>query len=228
MTMQTKGITGPAKLPFLKEVFKEILFKNRVGITLDVGGTYESYTFLKDFSKNMVVSLNIIKDAVKDCEYPVVGDAQNLPFKKLDLIMATDLIEHLWSPDDFLESTKSCLRAGGVLIITTPNLACWYNRIFLLFGLSLANYHPSLRYRVGNPFLGKFPGEHKSVFTLSALKELLSIYGFKIISVKGYSYGKNVKDQASGRRWRLRNILNKIVPLGMREGFMVVSRKERE
>jgi 2-polyprenyl-3-methyl-5-hydroxy-6-metoxy-1,4-benzoquinol methylase len=40
---------------------------------------------------------------------------------KFDLIVATELIEHLQNPEKFLKECKQLLRPKGVLIITTPN-----------------------------------------------------------------------------------------------------------
>lgn len=41
--------------------------------------------------------------------------------KKFDLIVATEVIEHLVDPLGFIESLKSLLQPQGVIIITTPN-----------------------------------------------------------------------------------------------------------
>ncbi|MBI5765990.1 methyltransferase domain-containing protein, partial [Candidatus Falkowbacteria bacterium] len=41
--------------------------------------------------------------------------------ERFDLIIATELIEHLNNPLDFLENCKKILKDGGKIIITTPN-----------------------------------------------------------------------------------------------------------
>jgi SAM-dependent methyltransferase len=169
------GIVGPQKISLLTKFFKKKMKHHEINCILDVGGNYPSYVFFQGLFKNKnIVSLNLFKEAIEKCENSVVGDARKLPFKEnaFDLVVAMDIIEHLWSPDDFLVDCKSCLKKDGILVITTPNLACWHNRIFLLLGYSLANYHPSFRYRTGNPFLKRTMGDHKSVFTLMGLKEL--------------------------------------------------------
>lgn len=51
-----------------------------------------------------------------------------------DVVIAGDLIEHLVDTDVFLDELCRVLRPGGHLLITTPNLAWWWSRIWFLFG----------------------------------------------------------------------------------------------
>jgi len=41
---------------------------------------------------------------------------------RFDLVFAGELIEHLYDTDYFFEEANKVLKAGGYLIITTPNL----------------------------------------------------------------------------------------------------------
>ncbi len=55
--------------------------------------------------------------------------------KKFDLIIATDVIEHLASPHNFIKECKNLLKKEGTLIINTPNLHNLQSRInFLIWG----------------------------------------------------------------------------------------------
>lgn len=58
---------------------------------------------------------------------------QKLPFPNdfFDMIYMGDVVEHLVDPDFMILEVKRTLRDGGYLILTTPNLASWYNRILL-------------------------------------------------------------------------------------------------
>ena len=40
---------------------------------------------------------------------------------RFDVIISFETLAHLPAPDDFLRGAKSALRAGGVLIVSTPN-----------------------------------------------------------------------------------------------------------
>ena len=53
------------------------------------------------------------------------------------------MIEHLYNPDHMLEECRRVLKPGGLLIISTPNLQAWYNRILFLFGVQPIFYEVS-------------------------------------------------------------------------------------
>lgn len=52
----------------------------------------------------------------------VIGDALNIPFvdASVDVVLATELMEHLPSPDRFLTEVGRVLREDGVLILSVP------------------------------------------------------------------------------------------------------------
>ncbi len=51
-----------------------------------------------------------------------------------DLVIALEVIEHLFDTDQFLSEIHRVLKPKGVLILSTPNLASLPNRLRLLFG----------------------------------------------------------------------------------------------
>ena len=63
-------------------------------------------------------------------------DEEPLPFEKdsFDAIFCGEVIEHLLDPDHLLDEIYRILKPGGVAVISTRNLAAWYNRAVLLFG----------------------------------------------------------------------------------------------
>ena len=60
----------------------------------------------------------------------------HLPFKNntFDLVFAGEIIEHVVDTDLFLDECKRILKKNGYLLLTTPNLSSWINRIRLLLG----------------------------------------------------------------------------------------------
>ena len=52
----------------------------------------------------------------------VQGDAMRLPLreKSFDIVLASEIIEHLENPRDFLASSARMVRPGGCLVVTTP------------------------------------------------------------------------------------------------------------
>jgi SAM-dependent methyltransferase len=57
-----------------------------------------------------------------------------------DVTIAADIIEHLVNTDFFIAELKRITRRGGHIIITTPNLAFWLNRLRLLVGKTPWSY----------------------------------------------------------------------------------------
>ena len=53
----------------------------------------------------------------------VTGDAEELPFKptSFDVVLASEIVEHLWDPNSFLDDAYKILKTGGHLIVSTPD-----------------------------------------------------------------------------------------------------------
>ncbi len=119
------------------------------------------------------------------------------PFKNdsFDAVVGIDIIEHLYDPDHFLEEAKRVLKSEGFLILATPNLASWHNRISLLFGYQPFAENLSRRYPIGHLFENdtliddEVPpsSHHFRVFTLRSLREILQHYEYDIREVNGAS-----------------------------------------
>lgn len=61
--------------------------------------------------------------------------AKPLPFEReFDLVLAVEVIEHIADTDAFLANCARVLKPGGTIVITTPNLLFWVNRLLMLFG----------------------------------------------------------------------------------------------
>lgn len=102
------------------------------------------------------------------------GDNLNKPFKvkpdHFDLVIAHEIIEHLYDTEAFLREIYRCLKPGGYLILSTPNLAALPNRFRLFFGF----YPRQLEYSL------KGAG-HIHLYTLPVLKSQMLAIKYKII-----------------------------------------------
>ena len=52
-----------------------------------------------------------------------------------DLVIAGEILEHVYDTDNFMKEIHRVLKKNGIVILTTPNLASWLDRAFLLFGM---------------------------------------------------------------------------------------------
>ena len=111
-----------------------------------------------------------------------------IPFKnnEFDLVFSNLLIEHIYNADLLLRESLRVLKKGGYFIVITPNLSFWLNRLLFLFGIYPIFLEASLVNKtIGTGFLKKFIFDeeavgHIRVFNLTALVDMLDLYGFKI------------------------------------------------
>jgi len=109
--------------------------------------------------------------------------------KIADVIFCGEIIEHVFNPDFLISEVRRILKPCGYLILTTPNLASWINRIILLLGYQPCNTNVSLKKNYGRFIFHKDTKSagHLMVFTLVAMKEFLRDNGFEIIECRGCS-----------------------------------------
>jgi len=91
-----------------------------------------------------------------------------------DYLLLLDVIEHLKSPELFLERLRTQFDyAPRTLILTTPNIAFGIQRVMLLFG----------QFNYGKA--GILDRTHTRLFTFRSLKQLLDDAGFRIKEMRG-------------------------------------------
>ena len=109
---------------------------------------------------------------------------EDLPFPDsyFDLIILDDVLEHLEDTDSCMEEIHRLLNENGVLLLSTPNLAAWFNRLLLFMGIQPLYTEVSFQGIFGRP--GSDVVGHLRIFTSKALRGFLSHHGFKVISHK--------------------------------------------
>ena len=103
-----------------------------------------------------------------------------------DVVIMSELIEHLVDPDGAVAEVRRVLRPGGSLLLSTPNLAAWYNRGLLAVGIQPVFSEVSLTGVFGRP--GRVVAGHLRLFTRRALTEFLTSSGFRCVTVAGARY----------------------------------------
>ncbi|MGY0486722.1 class I SAM-dependent methyltransferase [Streptomyces sp. WG-D5] len=108
-----------------------------------------------------------------------------LPFASgsADAVLLSEVIEHLVDPDAALDEIRRVLRPGGHLMLSTPNLAAWYNRALLLAGVQPVFSEVSLRGIHGRP--GTEVVGHLRLYTPRALREFVTASGFGVVGLTG-------------------------------------------
>jgi SAM-dependent methyltransferase len=115
-------------------------------------------------------------------------DGPGLPLAdaSVDVVIMSELIEHLVDPDRALDEARRVLVPEGVLLLSTPNLAAWFNRGLLALGIQPLFSEVSLRGIYGRP--GHQVVGHLRLHTRRALAELLVARGFVDVTIGGAPY----------------------------------------
>jgi len=104
-----------------------------------------------------------------------------------DVIIAGDLIEHLLDTDVFLEELVRVVKPGGYLLITTPNLAWWWNRWRLVTGKVPGNMGSVSFNHAADVAVDK---KHLRVSVNSEWQYLFEQHGLDLVETQGYFYPK--------------------------------------
>lgn len=104
----------------------------------------------------------------------VLEDLSNLaPIGGFDAIVSTEVIEHLYSPEQFLEGVYRNLGPGGVAVLTTPYYGYVKNLAIALTN-SWDRHH-----------MVHFEGGHIKLFSRATLSKMMERIGFRRIQFKG-------------------------------------------
>jgi 2-polyprenyl-3-methyl-5-hydroxy-6-metoxy-1,4-benzoquinol methylase len=145
---------------------------------LDIGaGPYSTAPFLhKKNCKVTTLDMFDIPEEFKLTEHIVanLNDQFDVDISQYQYLLFLDIIEHLYSPEDFLQKLSEQFgHQKQKLIFTTGNIAFFPLRLMLLLGYF--NYGKS----------GILDKTHTRLFTFKSFKELLEASHLKVIAVKG-------------------------------------------
>ena len=105
-----------------------------------------------------------------------VGDLVScaLPAASFDVVTMSQAVEHLFDPRGNLEECLRILKPGGLLVMTTPNVA---SRGAALFGVFWRGWEPP---------------RHLHLFSVASLRQLTAQSGFEVVEARTYSAGAAV------------------------------------
>ncbi len=126
--------------------------------------------------------------------------------KKYDVVISCEVIEHVIDTDAFINEVKNLVNENGIVILTTPNLGSFLNRILLFFGFQPLHTEVSWK----NPYLGREilyqlgkierspAAGHLRLFTFRALRDFLLFHGFEIIATDSFIPYEGIMKKISG------------------------------
>lgn len=162
---------------------------------LDVGCSSGYLVYFLEKQGNVVTGIDFIKSAVLvgvknglDCRYCNIENDE-FPLKKgefFDVIILSEIIEHLVDPLPVLNKLKMLLNDDGIFIISTPNIAYIEYRIQLLFG-----FLPDFCEFRNKFFERPYNFQHKTFFTHKVLEETLGIVGLNIVKKTSHNTYKS-------------------------------------
>lgn len=117
-----------------------------------------------------------VKKASRYCKEALVlnvdaGSKLPVPEKYFDYVIMLDVIEHLVHPENVLSLLKLHLKAGGKVIVSTPNIAHASIRLMLLKGEFIYTS------------LGIMDNTHVHFYTRSTFSDLLKTAGLRVVNM---------------------------------------------
>ena len=166
---------------------------------LDIGGGtgYFANELKQLFPKAEIHSTDISHEAIKEGKklyreviFKVSDSEKEFPYKDnyFDLVISGEHIAHLKDTDTYISEISRVLKKNGILMLTTPNLVSWLNRILMLCGKPPFFSEPLLN--TGVPVVKLFgyefppphalPSGHLRLFTIDMITRALRVYSITV------------------------------------------------
>jgi len=120
------------------------------------------------------------------------GEDAILPFQtdSLDLVICTEVLEHLLWPQQVVAEAIRVLRPGGDFLVSVPNIASLSYRLSWLLGrihscASSANLPRDMGSTAYEDGEGRLRGGHVVDFNRARITNLLGRAGFRVVKVRG-------------------------------------------
>ena len=169
---------------YLKGPLLSLLHKTQNSCILDLGcgnGYLVNYLISRGFNaygtdaseEGIIIAQQAHKDRFFIQDLSTGGLPPELEGLAFDTIISTEVIEHLYDPEGFIEFCKKALNNKGEIIISTPYHGYLKNLVISIFNKWDLHFSP-LWY-----------GGHIKFWSGQTLSKLLSKAGFTIIAFKG-------------------------------------------
>ena len=119
--------------------------------------------------------VKIAQQSYPDCEF-IAASIYDFPYQQLqnsfDIIISTEVIEHLPYPRELAKVAKRCLKNDGTVILTTPYHGYFKNLVLAITG------------KLDKHFTVLWDGGHIKFFSVKTLSTLLLEQGFADLQYK--------------------------------------------
>ena len=119
---------------------------------------------------NSPISIAKAKTRIDRAEIGDVRRPDLYPFPPVDLLVFSDILEHLTDPVDVLREHMQLLAPGGHMVLSIPNIAIWYARLRLLLGIW--DYQDT----------GIFDRTHLRFFTRHGMRRMIQDAGLEVVA----------------------------------------------
>jgi len=116
----------------------------------------------------------IARRAYPNAEFVEALIDRDLRVGQFDLVVSSDVIEHLYRPSDLLEATRAQLKPGGQLLLGTPYHGYLKNLVLAATG------------KMDSHFSALHDGGHIKFFSVKTLSSLMRQHGFEDLSFTFY------------------------------------------
>lgn len=118
--------------------------------------------------------------------------------ESIDVLVSSQCLEHIPDTDHFISEAQRVLKRGGLFLLSVPNQGAlaFILMMILTFNptmnevsnrfIGLGNPFSTNRYKQRKNYLGY---THLRLFTTRAMNDLLRVYGFKVLSNHGGTWG---------------------------------------
>ncbi len=156
------------RMKLLKRLFNKHLKDNEM--VLDAGSGVSIFSLLYEAIPFKVFAVDLKfqgAEEKKDNIFYIKANVEKLPFKNnfFDFSYSGEVIEHIYSPLNFLKEISRVTKPDGIFVITTPNAERLINRV--------------------RGFRLPLSAEHVNEMNLAELEKLLEQAGFEVLEKKG-------------------------------------------
>lgn len=205
------------------KVTEELIKRSQAKSVLEIGAGDYSFSYVDIVPSSSWRMVDFAPPCDVQCDLNSEQVALDFPSKSFDLVICTEVFEHLLWPHKLLAEIRRVLVDGGILIASVPNIVSLsYRMAWLLGRIPSCAASGNLPRALGGGTVytkvdGGTIGGHVIDFTAGRLKALLEYSGFSIDVLKG-----------AGIIWHRQLIPHWALPASLSSNLIVSAQKQND